>query len=94
MQPPPTLDGEAGAWAFHVLSVDGRSQSPTEWETDRARFLGRGRTPADPVALDGRALTGTTGAVLDPIVSLRQRVRLEPGGFARIAYATGCSRSA
>ncbi len=87
----PRATGEAGAWAFHVLSVDGRSQSPTEWETSRTRFLGRGRTPANPVALDGRALTGTTGAVLDPIVSLRQRVRLEPGGFARIAYATGAA---
>ena len=87
----PRATGESGAWAFHVLSVDGRSQSPTEWETSRIRFLGRGRSPANPVALDGRALTGTTGAVLDPIVSLRQRVRLEPGGFARISYATGAA---
>ena len=35
------------------------------------------------MALDGRALSGTTGAVLDPIVSLRQRIRLAPGGFVR-----------
>ena len=33
----------AGAWAVHVLSVEGRTQGPIEWETDRARFLGRGR---------------------------------------------------
>src|SRR6266850_4439129 len=39
--------------------------------------------------LDGRPLTGTTGATLDPILSLRQRVRLAPGGFARVAFATG-----
>ena len=58
-------------------------QGPVEWETDRLRFLGRGRGPEDPVALDGRALSGTTGAVLDPIVSLRQRIRLAPGGFVR-----------
>ena len=37
-----------------------------EWETDRARFLGRGRGPDDPQALDGRSLSGTTGVVLDP----------------------------
>ena len=29
---------EAGLWAFHALSLDGRPQGPVEWETDRARF--------------------------------------------------------
>jgi cyclic beta-1,2-glucan synthetase len=80
---------EQGAWAIHVLSLEGRSQSAVEWETDRARFIGRGRGPEDPLALDGRPLSGTTGATLDPILSLRQRIRLAPGGFARIAFATG-----
>ena len=60
-----------------------------EWETDRARFLGRGRSPANPLALDGRALSGTTGAVLDPVAALRERVRLAPGAFVRVTFATG-----
>jgi cyclic beta-1,2-glucan synthetase len=89
----PRAPDEARAWAIHVLSVDGRMQGPVEWETDRARFLGRGRGPEDPVALDGRALSGTTGAVLDPIVSLRQRIRLAPGGFVRLSFATGMASS-
>ncbi|MCM3874850.1 MAG: carbohydrate-binding protein, partial [Thermoanaerobaculia bacterium] len=76
-------------FAFHVLSIDGRMQAPVEWETDRMRFLGRGRGPDDPVALDGRALSGTTGAVLDPILSLRTRLRLAPGAFARLSLTTG-----
>jgi cyclic beta-1,2-glucan synthetase len=80
---------EPRAWAIHVLSMEGRAQSALEWETDRARFLGRGRGPEDPIALDGRSLSGTTGATLDPILSLRQRVRIAPGGFARVAFATG-----
>jgi cyclic beta-1,2-glucan synthetase len=80
---------EPGAWAVHVLSLEGRTQSGVEWETDRMRFLGRGRGPDDPIALDGRPLSGTTGATLDPILSLRQRIRLAPGGFARVAFATG-----
>jgi cyclic beta-1,2-glucan glucanotransferase len=79
-------------FAIHALSVEGRLQGPVEWETDRARFLGRGRQPDDPVAMDGRALSGTTGAVLDPIVSLRHRVRLAPGGFVRLSFATGVAR--
>lgn len=80
---------DASAWAFHALSLEGRPQGPLEWETDRARFLGRGRTPHDPQALDGRPLSGTTGIVLDPIVSLRQRIRLQPGGRARLCFSTG-----
>ncbi len=80
---------DPGEWALHVLSLEGRAHSALEWETDRARFIGRGRTVRDPVALDGRPLSGTTGAVLDPILSLRQRIRLIPGGFARITFTTG-----
>ncbi len=84
---------ETETWAMHVLSLEGRPQGPLEWESDRARFLGRGRTPENPQALDGRALSGTTGAVLDPIVSLRQRVRIAPGGFVRLSFATGIATS-
>ncbi len=74
---------------FHVLSIHGPTQAQVEWETDRMRFLGRGRGPDNPQAMDGRALSGTTGAVLDPILSLRTRLRLAPGGFARVSFTTG-----
>src|SRR5262249_40342120 len=84
---------EAGAWAVHVLNREGRSQGAIEWETDRARFLGRGRGPESPIAMDGRPLSGTVGATLDPVLCLRQRVRLPPGGFARLAFATGIADS-
>ncbi len=80
---------EPGLWAVHVLSLEGRPQGPVEWETDRARFLGRGRDTDSPAALDGRALSGTTGFVLDPILSLRQRIRLDPGSSVRLSFATG-----
>jgi cyclic beta-1,2-glucan synthetase len=75
--------------AFHVLSLDGVARAQVEYETDRLRFLGRGRGPDAPVALDGRALSGSTGAVLDPVFSLRTRLRLAPGGFARLTFTTG-----
>ena len=80
---------EAPLWAVHVLSLEGRTQGPIEWESDRARFLGRGRGPSAPQALDGRTLSGTTGVVLDPICSLRQRIRLAPGVTVRLSFATG-----
>jgi cyclic beta-1,2-glucan synthetase len=80
-------------FAVHVISQEGRTQGPVEWESDRGRFLGRGRGPEDPQALDGRPLSGTTGVLLDPIVSLRQRVRLAPGGVVRLSFATGMASS-
>ncbi|HEY6546386.1 MAG TPA: glucoamylase family protein, partial [Vicinamibacteria bacterium] len=89
----PRASDEPGAWAVHVLTLEGRTQGAVEWETDRARFLGRGRGPDNPQALDGRSLSGTTGVVLDPVVSLRQRVRLAPGGFMRLCFATGMAPS-
>ncbi|HXT21485.1 MAG TPA: glucoamylase family protein, partial [Thermoanaerobaculia bacterium] len=89
----PRAADEAATWAVHVLSLEGRPQGPLEWETDRARFIGRGRDAADPQALDGRALSGTTGAVLDPVASLRQRLRLPPGARVRLTFATGIAES-
>jgi cyclic beta-1,2-glucan synthetase len=86
----PRSSDESPLVAFHVLGVDSpRMAGAVEWETDRGRFLGRGRSPADPVALDGRGLSGTTGAVLDPIGALRERVRLAPGASSRVVFATG-----
>ncbi|WP_248353653.1 GH36-type glycosyl hydrolase domain-containing protein [Anaeromyxobacter oryzae] len=89
----PRAPDDAEAFALHVIGQEGRTQGPVEWESDRGRFLGRGRGPEDPQALDGRPLSGTTGVLLDPIVSLRQRVRLAPGGVVRLSFATGMASS-
>ncbi|HET9327890.1 MAG TPA: glucoamylase family protein [Candidatus Eisenbacteria bacterium] len=84
---------ETAPWAVHVLSVEGGVHGAAEWETDRVRFVGRGRTLENPLALDGRALSGTTGAVLDPVLSLRRRVRIPRGGQVRLSFATGVAVS-
>ncbi len=89
----PRAPQEAPVWAVHVLSLEGHAQGPVEWESDRLRFLGRGRGPEDPQALDGRPLTGTTGVLLDPIASLRQRVLLAPGAVMRLSFTTGTASS-
>ena len=61
----------------------------TEIETDRARFLGRGRDARAPIAvMDGRPLSNTVGTVLDPVFALRRRVRIQPGETVRIAFWT------
>lgn len=76
-------------WAAHLAIVEGEQIGKPEFETDRARFLGRGRDVRAPVAvLEGRPLTGQTGAVLDPIFALRRRVRVAAGSSARVSFWT------
>lgn len=83
----PRTANEKRLWAVHVVTVRGHTSGSVQYETDRAQFVGRGRTLADPRALQ-QALTRTTGAVLDPILSLRRRVRIVPGGTVRIIFTT------
>ena len=63
---------EQQVWAAHFAIVEGEIAADPEYETDRARFLGRGRTVGAAAAIaDGRPLSNTVGTVLDPIFSLR-----------------------
>ena len=67
-------------WAAHVVAVEGEPAASIQYETDRARFLGRGRAVRTPASvIDGRPLVEHRGPVLDPIFSLRRRVRARPG---------------
>jgi cyclic beta-1,2-glucan synthetase len=95
----PRSDSEQPIFAMHVAAVEKSAAGSAlvgtgQYETDRCRFLGRGRTPANPAALDhGATLSGTTGLVLDPVFCLRHRVRLKPGASAVIALATAVTGS-
>jgi cyclic beta-1,2-glucan synthetase len=86
--------GGARTYMFHLLSGRGRVGPAMQFETNRARFIGRGRTLRNPLAMDTDApLSNSTGPVLDPIVALRQILRLPPGGTARVAFVTGFAAS-
>ncbi len=75
----PRSGGEQPPWMLHLMKVRGAESIQTSYETDRMRFIGRGRTLADPIALsEPAALSGTQGSVLDPIVAIRHRIVLEP----------------
>jgi cyclic beta-1,2-glucan synthetase len=85
----PRASDQKPIWAVHVLAHDGFALPSLQYETDRARFLGRGRTTANPIAVEvGAVLSATSGPVLDPIFSLRKKVRIAPHGSASIAFTT------
>ena len=76
-------------WAAHLAVVEGETIGDIEIETDRARFLGRGREARTPVSvMDGRPLSGRVGTVLDPIFAICRRVRIAPGATVRMAFWT------
>ena len=85
----PRSAADAQPWAAHLAVVEGESTGDVQFETDRARFLGRGRASGTPVSvIDGQPLSNTVGTVLDPIFSLRRRVRIAAGATARVAFWT------
>lgn len=81
--------GEPQIWAAHFAVVEGEVAANPRYETDRARFIGRGRSVGTAQAMSGgRPLSNTVGTVLDPVFSLRQSVRIAPGKVARVAFWT------
>jgi cyclic beta-1,2-glucan synthetase len=86
--------GEPEIWAAHLAVVEGEAVGEPEIETDRARFLGRGREVRTPMAvMDGLPLSNTVGTVLDPVFALRRRVRVPPGRTVHIAFWTVAASS-
>jgi cyclic beta-1,2-glucan synthetase len=80
---------EPPIWAGHFAVVEGEIVADLQFESDRAKFIGRGRTIGAPAAIaDGRSLSNTVGTVLDPVFSLRHRVTVAPGKLARISFWT------
>jgi cyclic beta-1,2-glucan synthetase len=78
----------------HVLAGRGRIGDPVEFETDREKFIGRGGTLQAPAAMTGAGpLSGSSGAVVDPIVSLRVRLRVPAGVTARVSFTTVAAES-
>lgn len=85
---------QAERWAVHVLAIEDCPGS-LSYETDRAKFLGRRRDVSSPLANEpeNRLLSGTVGAVLDPIFSIRRSLKIKAGEKITLAFTTGYADS-
>ncbi|HWD29387.1 MAG TPA: glucoamylase family protein [Rhizomicrobium sp.] len=83
-------DSDPEIWAAHVAVADGsHAGGEVQFETDRARFIGRCQTIRNPDAIaEGWPLSNTAGCVLDPIFSLRRRVRVPRGATMHVDFWT------
>jgi len=88
---------EQPLWLFHLLAAPGAVAGVPSYETDRAQFIGRGRTAVNPQVLDNKTrpapLSNTAGAVLDPIVAIRNTITLAADETATVQIIFGVADS-
>ncbi|MCJ7434188.1 MAG: hypothetical protein MUO77_11945, partial [Anaerolineales bacterium] len=93
----PRLTGEKPVYLAHFFTSDQEHVKLAGYETDRARFIGRGGTSRNPivfsVASEASVLSGATGATLDPICALQAEIEMPPYETARIAFVTLAANS-
>lgn len=77
-------------WAAHIAVVEGQEIAPMQIETDRARFIGQGRSIGQSTMITSD-LSNTTGTVLDPIFAIRRSVLVPAGGMVRVTFWTAVS---
>jgi cyclic beta-1,2-glucan synthetase len=85
---------EKPPWMMHLMTVQGTTIGDASYETDRLKFIGRGRTLGAPAAMEGKSpLSNSAGPVLDPVVSIRRVVVLQPRETMRIDLVTGVAET-
>ncbi len=86
----PRSTGERPPWMTHLMTIQGTTVGDASFETDRMKFIGRGKTLAAPAAMERREpLSDSCGPVLDPIVSIRRVVVLQPNETVKVDVVTG-----
>jgi len=78
--------------AHHGFSDSANSREPV-FETDRGRFLGRGRDASRPAALENDHLSATLGHTLDPAACVQVSIRIQPYASATVNFVTGVAET-
>jgi cyclic beta-1,2-glucan synthetase len=90
----PSASDDLTPWLFHLARARDSVATAFSYETDRMRFIGRGRSAVDPAALrGGAALSGSAGPVLDAVAAVRVPFTLEAGASCTIDWITGMAES-
>ncbi|MBS1067389.1 glycosyl transferase [Gluconobacter cerinus] len=76
---------DAEIWAAHLI-IGGDNLSI---ETDRARFIGRGRDLREPIAvIEAGSLSGSVGTVLDPVFAARCKLTIPARSTRHVSFWT------
>lgn len=86
----PRNSNEESNTIYQTSFVSGESFGDFQFETDRMKFLGRGRSNKNPNSiLEGKPLLGSVGGVLDPVFAQRRLIRIKPNESGSISFITG-----
>ena len=85
-------EDEPETWAVHTVFVDGSEAGEYEFETDRAKFIGRGHSLQSPKSMV-TLLHGAVGSVADPAFVMRRRMLLAPRESATVYIVTGVAET-
>ena len=90
----PRSENETSPFMFHMMTMHTPTKDEIFYETDRMKFIGRGNTAANPIALEKNGnLSNSEGSVLDPIVSIQYRISLSPEESMTIDILTGIAET-
>jgi cyclic beta-1,2-glucan synthetase len=85
----PRSDGDKPVFVAHLVTESHHAEGPFEFETDRLRFLGRGRNWQNPVM----GVDQTQGYVLDPVFVIRRSFTIEPRQQRQFTFITIAAES-
>jgi len=90
----PRLQGESQMAVSHFLAQAGAELLSVDCIADRRLFAGRNRQPHQPALLaQPKGTGGSPVNGLDPVASLRVKLRLAPGAVARLSFATAAANT-
>jgi len=90
---PRSID-EHAPWMVHLMAVHGADVQKVSYETDRLQFIGRGKSIAQPDAMNNLTpLSEAQGSVLDPVVVIRSQMVLEPQQTVTIDIVSGIAET-
>jgi cellobiose phosphorylase len=90
----PRSDSDKSMWLANAVVVKGNTQGEIQYETDRMQLIGRGNNPKNPSVINQeKPLSNTSGPVLDPVMSMRIKVKIEAGKTAQFSFVTAFCES-
>ncbi|WP_394767263.1 GH36-type glycosyl hydrolase domain-containing protein [Ferruginibacter sp.] len=85
---------EQPPWMFHLMKVHDATIENITYETDRDQFIGRGNTINVPkIMRQTNGLSGSSGSVLDPVISIQYRIVIEPQETAIVDMIFGVAET-
>ncbi len=88
----PRSTEEKTPWMFHLMKVHKAEILNVSYETDRDKFIGRGNNINQPQVMKrNEPLSGSSGSVLDPIVSIQYRIVLEGNESVTVDIISGAA---